>query len=238
MSDDAVADGEPAAGGRGSATGGRGPVSGGHQPLPGGRGQPPGDEPVRGADLARIILARAKEDARARASGRGGGRAGNGSGVGRRDGSVGPAGGGGGRPDPSRQPARRPRMPGMAAPGREWAEPVALSTAVQRMLAERGWRDRATDASVLARWEVLVGPNISTRCHPVSLRDGELELAAESTAWATQLRLLSRQILTTLRAELGPDVVRRIVVRGPTAPSWRHGPLQAPGGRGPRDTYG
>jgi predicted nucleic acid-binding Zn ribbon protein len=72
----------------------------------------------------------------------------------------------------------------------------------------------------------------------VSLRDGDLELAAESTAWATQLRLLSRQILAKLRAELGPGVVVRIVVRGPTAPSWQHGPLRAPDSRGPRDTYG
>ncbi len=126
----------------------------------------------------------------------------------------------------------------MAAPGREWAEPVAFGAAVRRMLAARGWEDRATDASVLARWDTLAGPEISSRCHPVSLRDGELELAAESTAWATQLRLLSGQLLTTLRRELGPDVVRRIVVRGPTAPSWRHGPLHASGGRGPRDTYG
>ncbi|ONH37862.1 hypothetical protein BL254_01850 [Protofrankia sp. BMG5.30] len=181
-------------------------------------------------------MARAKEDARARAraAGRGGGRAGEGDGAAGRNGPA----SGDGRSDPARRPARRPRLPGMAAPGREWAEPVTLGATVQRLLAERGWQDQATDASVLARWEALVGPNISARCHPVSLRDGELELAAESTAWATQLRLLSRQLLATLRTELGPDVVRRIVVRGPTAPSWRHGPLQAPGGRGPRDTYG
>ncbi|WP_322748691.1 MULTISPECIES: DUF721 domain-containing protein [unclassified Frankia] len=190
-----------------------------------------GPAPVRGADLARLVLARAKEDARARASGRGRGRgpgARDGRGAGQVDGD-----------DPSgREPRRRPRMPGMAAPGREWAEPVAFNAAVARMLAERGWEVRATDATVLARWDALVGPDISSHCYPVSLRDGALELAAESTAWATQLRLLSRQLLVTLSKELGPEVVRRIVVRGPTTPSWRHGPLHASGGRGPRDTYG
>jgi predicted nucleic acid-binding Zn ribbon protein len=109
---------------------------------------------------------------------------------------------------------------------------------VRRLLADRGWAARASDASVLARWDAIVGPDIASHCTPVSLRDGELELAAESTAWATQLRLLSRQILGRLRAELGPGVVRRITVRGPTAPSWQYGPLRAPDGRGPRDTYG
>jgi predicted nucleic acid-binding Zn ribbon protein len=129
-------------------------------------------------------------------------------------------------------------MPGIAAPGREWAEPVMFDAAVRRMLIDRGWEVRATTAAVLARWDVLVGPNISSHCHPVSLRGGDLELAAESTTWATQVRLLSRQLLGILRKEFGPDVVRRIVVRGPTTPSWRHGSRYAPGGRGPRDTYG
>jgi predicted nucleic acid-binding Zn ribbon protein len=129
-------------------------------------------------------------------------------------------------------------LPGIAAPGRQWREPVGFGAAIARLLAERGWKEQAADASVLARWDVIVGPDIASHCTPVSLRDGVLELEAESTAWATQLRMLSRQLLATLRKELGRDVVQRIVVRGPSAPSWKHGPLHAPGGRGPRDTYG
>jgi predicted nucleic acid-binding Zn ribbon protein len=49
--------------------------------------------------------------------------------------------------------------------------------------------------------------------------------------------LLSRTILERLSAEVGPGVVRRLHVHGPTAPDWRHGPLRVTG-RGPRDTYG
>jgi creatinine amidohydrolase/Fe(II)-dependent formamide hydrolase-like protein len=45
------------------------------------------------------------------------------------------------------------------------------------------------------------------------------------------------RLLDRLAADLGPDVVRRIRVHGPTAPDWRHGPLRVTG-RGPRDTYG
>ncbi|ETA03939.1 putative RNA-binding protein containing Zn ribbon [Frankia sp. CcI6] len=142
------------------------------------------------------------------------------------------------RADPSDdQVPRRPRMPGIAPPGREWREPVGFGTAINRLLAARGWKAQASDANVLARWDAIVGPDIADHCTPVSLRDGDLELVAESTAWATQLRMLSRQLLGILHRELGPHVVRRIVVRGPTAPSWRHGSIRT-GGRGPRDTYG
>jgi predicted nucleic acid-binding Zn ribbon protein len=185
---------------------------------------------MRGADLARQVLAAAKEDARARAraAGRPGGKV------------TDPTAGGTKVPGDTddREPPRRPRQPGIAAPGREWREPTTLAAAIERMLAARGWQAKATDSGVLARWDVIVGPEISSHATPVSLRDGVLELAAESTAWATQLRLLAPTLLSELRRELGAGVVTRINVRGPSAPSWRHGPVQMPGGRGPRDTYG
>jgi predicted nucleic acid-binding Zn ribbon protein len=108
---------------------------------------------------------------------------------------------------------------------------------VRRLLADRGWEATAASAAVLARWETLVGAEVAAHCQPVSLRDGELTLAAESTAWATQLRLLAPRLLGRIRAELGPDVVSRVRVHGPTAPTWGGGGRRV-AGRGPRDTYG
>ena len=60
---------------------------------------------------------------------------------------------------------------------------------------------------------------------------------AQAVDSATQIRLLSSTILDRLAAEVGPGVVRRLRVHGPTAPNWRHGRLRV-AGRGPRDTYG
>lgn len=179
------------------------------------------EERGSGADLAREILARAKQDARAR----GGRRAASWSALsdGQPSDRAAATGGDGTRADPDRQAPRRPRQPGMAVPGREWRSPMGFGSAIARLVADRGWQARVTDASVLARWDVLVGPDIAAHCTPVSLRDGELELVAESTAWATQLRMLSRQILGMLQRELGPNVVHRITVRGPSSPSRRRG---------------
>jgi predicted nucleic acid-binding Zn ribbon protein len=64
-----------------------------------------------------------------------------------------------------------------------------------------------------------------------------LLIEAESTAWATQLTLMAPTILAKLRASVGGDVVSRLRVVGPTAPSWKKGPRSVRG-RGPRDTYG
>jgi predicted nucleic acid-binding Zn ribbon protein len=72
----------------------------------------------------------------------------------------------------------------------------------------------------------------------VSLRAGELRVGAESTAWATQLRMMGTKMLARLAEELGAGVVTRLVVTGPTGPTWKHGGWSVRGARGPRDTYG
>ncbi|BBF98796.1 MULTISPECIES: DciA family protein [Pseudonocardia] len=129
---------------------------------------------------------------------------------------------------------RRRRWSGSGPDDRD---PQPFGRVVSRVSMDRGWSSRLTDATVLGRWPQLVGSDVADHCIPVSLRDGELTLQAESTAWATQLRTLQRQLLTRLSAAVGPDVVRRIRVVGPSGPSWRHGPRHVRG-RGPRDTYG
>jgi predicted nucleic acid-binding Zn ribbon protein len=108
---------------------------------------------------------------------------------------------------------------------------------VRRLVNDRGWDKPAAEARVLGDWPSLVGPEIASKSKPVGLRDGELTLQAESTAWATQLRLLSGKLLGQLSSELGPGVVKKIRVHGPAAPSWKRGRLSVRG-RGPRDTYG
>ena len=117
-------------------------------------------------------------------------------------------------------------------------DPHPLGELVNGFVEDQGWSRPLADARVFAEWPLLVGAEVAAHCTPQSLRDGELRVTAESTAWATQLRLLTSVMLSRLAAELGSAVVRRIVVTGPTAPSWKHGGWSVRGARGPRDTYG
>ncbi|MEP6598572.1 MAG: DciA family protein [Actinomycetota bacterium] len=117
-------------------------------------------------------------------------------------------------------------------------DPRPAGEIMAALFAERGWQQPLAQARVFADWAGLVGAELAGRCSPVSLADGELRVAAESTAWATQLRMLTGTLLARLAAELGPTVVTRMHVTGPVAPSWRFGPRAVRGARGPRDTYG
>ncbi|HWA66232.1 MAG TPA: DciA family protein [Mycobacteriales bacterium] len=116
-------------------------------------------------------------------------------------------------------------------------DPALLGGLVNELVRDRDWERTLTAAGLLPRWAQIVGEDIAAHCKPDRLVDGELTCIAESTAWATQLRLMSRQLMARIVAEVGPGVVTKLKVRGPTAPDWRHGPLRVMG-RGPRDTYG
>jgi DNA replication and repair protein RecF len=122
-------------------------------------------------------------------------------------------------------------------PGPGADDPQPLGRLVDSLISEQDWSEQTRVGAVFGRWSALVGPDIAEHCAPRSLSEGELLVVAESTAWATQLRLLAPSILGKLRAQVGGDVVTRLRVVGPTAPSWKKGPRSVRG-RGPRDTYG
>lgn len=121
---------------------------------------------------------------------------------------------------------------------RKGGDPVPFGAAIEALLAARGWQGEARVAAVMGRWDELVGEALAGKCAPVSLIDGELVVSATSTAWATQLRLLSRQLKDRLNAELGAGSVTQIRVHGPTGGPRRSGAWRVSDGRGPRDTYG
>ena len=144
-----------------------------------------------------------------------------------------PAGSGG--PGRTGQQRRRPR--GYSGPGPDPRDPQLLGTVLARLVKARGWQQPAAEATVFGAWERVVGPDVAEHSRPVKLEDGVLTVEAESTAWATQLRLLAGSLLRRIATEIGHGVVRRLHVHGPTAPSWSRGPRRVRG-RGPRDTYG
>jgi predicted nucleic acid-binding Zn ribbon protein len=117
-------------------------------------------------------------------------------------------------------------------------DPQPLDAAIKGLLDSEGWTIAAATGSVFGRWAQIVGPELAEHTQPEALRDGELTVIADSTAWATQLRLLAAQLVRRLNAELGTGAVQRVKVRGPVTATRRPGEWRVRGSRGPRDTYG
>lgn len=146
-------------------------------------------------------------------------------------------------------PARRPRRAGESGFTRRRGrsrfsgahpddrDPQALGSTLDRLVSNRGWETDLQVQGVFGRWADVVGAEVADHCTPETLTDGKLVVRTDSTAWATQLRLLAPTLVRRLNEELGHGTVLVIDVLGPHVPSWKKGPRSA-GGRGPRDTYG
>lgn len=131
----------------------------------------------------------------------------------------------------------RRRLRGYSGPGPDPRDPQLFGAVLERLMKARGWQKPAAEATVFGAWERVVGPDIAKHSRPVKLEAGELTVEAESTAWATQLRMLAASLLKRIAAEVGHNVVTKLHIHGPAAPSWNKGPRRVRG-RGPRDTYG
>jgi predicted nucleic acid-binding Zn ribbon protein len=133
---------------------------------------------------------------------------------------------------------RRPTGNQLSSARSDDRDPQTLTNTLGRLMRDQGWEVDVAVHGVMARWPSIVGPEMASHCQPESYTDTELTVRTDSTAWATQVRLLAPDLVRRLNAELGDGTVTRVKVEGPNAPSWRKGPRTVRGGRGPRDTYG
>ncbi|GAA4795911.1 DUF721 domain-containing protein [Streptomyces ziwulingensis] len=162
-----------------------------------------------GVDLARVALRAAKEAARAR----------------------------GEQAQQKKQARRGGLRSGAHADGRD---PMALGPAINRLITERGWETPAAVGGVMGRWPQIVGEDIAKHCVPERYDEDErvLSVRCDSTAWATNLRLLAPTLVARINEDLGHGSVRLLKVQGPGGAPRRYGPLRAHGSTGPGDTYG
>lgn len=117
---------------------------------------------------------------------------------------------------------RTPRAGGRGTAGRG-GDPQAFGAAIKDLLSDRGWEHKAAVGGVFGDWQRIVGPGLAEHTRPEKLEEGELTVAVDSAAWATQLRLLAGTLVRRLNEELGDGTVRRVKVVGPASGPRRPG---------------
>lgn len=121
-------------------------------------------------------------------------------------------------------------------------DPQLLDSTIGRLIADQGWGTDVRVHGVFSHWDTIVGREVSQHCLPESFGPVEggarLVVRTDSTAWATQMKLLAPTVVRRLNEELGDATVTVIEVLGPHGPSWKRGMRSVRDGRGPRDTYG
>ena len=133
-----------------------------------------------------------------------------------------------------RSPLAEPRLSGQGPSARD---PQLLSEVVGRLMRDKGWTADVSVGGVIGRWREVVGDQVADHCQPETFEQKVLVVRADSTAWATQVRLLVPTLLRRLEEEIGEGVVEQVTVLGPAGPGFRRG-RRSVRGPGPRDTYG
>lgn len=136
-------------------------------------------------------------------------------------------------------PSRRSPLaePHSAGKGPGARDPQLVSDVISSLLRDKGWVTDVSVGGVIGRWREVVGEKVAEHCVPETFEDKVLVVRADSTAWATEMRLLVPTLLNRLGQELGEGVVEQVTVLGPAGPGFRRG-RRSVRGPGPRDTWG
>lgn len=113
----------------------------------------------------------------------------------------------------------------------------AIGSVMQREINRRGWSNELAGGWVFHHWAELVGEQVAQHTKVEMMKNQALFISCDSTAWATNLRMMQRRILLAISRQVGEGLITELKIFGPKTPSWRYGPLHVKG-RGPRDTYG
>jgi predicted nucleic acid-binding Zn ribbon protein len=132
---------------------------------------------------------------------------------------------------------RAEKKEGATIPFGDGRDPRGLSEVIDGLASKMGWSSPLARSQLLSSWPDLVGAETAEHSTPAGIEGGVLTVHCDSTAWATQLRLMRAQITTTILARYPDAGIESVRFEGPNAPSWKRGPRSIPG-RGPRDTYG
>ena len=140
-------------------------------------------------------------------------------------------------PSASTQTSRREATYSSARP--DDRDPASVAEAIVSLVTDRGWQAATSIGKIWGEWASLVGPTLAEHVKPETFdrSTGLLTLRADSTAWATQVRMLSSQLRKRLQGEIPGGIVSDITVLGPDVGPRQRGRLRVKG-RGPRDTYG
>jgi predicted nucleic acid-binding Zn ribbon protein len=93
------------------------------------------------------------------------------------------------------------------------SRPRPIGEAIGAVVRARGLGESAVLAQVMTAFEQAVGPEVSNHVVPVAIHGRELVCEVDSSAYATQLRLLSGEVLARLEEVIGERVADRLTAR-------------------------
>jgi predicted nucleic acid-binding Zn ribbon protein len=143
----------------------------------------------------------------------------------------------GGQKHYARSKRNRKIDPAESVPFGHGRDPKGVGDVLGALTSQLGWDSPLAQSDLVANWKELAGEETANHSSPVAIEQGVLSVQCESTAWATQLRLMRVDIMTHIAQRYPEAGIESIRFLGPNVPSFKRGPRSVQG-RGVRDTYG
>jgi predicted nucleic acid-binding Zn ribbon protein len=84
--------------------------------------------------------------------------------------------------------------------------PRPLNDVLGKVLQRMKMSDEASALSLFSSWRQIVGDGIADHVTPQRLEKRTLTVEVDDPAWATQLKFLESQLLSTLKEHVGDEV--------------------------------
>jgi len=88
----------------------------------------------------------------------------------------------------------------------EGKPPKPLSDVLARVLRGMKVTDESTAMGLFSHWPTIVGESVAEHVTPKRLEKRVLTVEVDDPAWATQLKFLESQLLSTLKDHIGDEV--------------------------------
>ena len=132
---------------------------------------------------------------------------------------------------------RKPNNPAPTMRVGQLGDPELIGGVLNDLVSDRDWDSGLAEGNLFVNWKKIVGDEISEHAQPISILENVLTIQSSSTAWATQLQLISNDLLATIQKDATGVLIERLVIIGPATPTWTKGVRTIRNARGPRDTY-
>lgn len=84
--------------------------------------------------------------------------------------------------------------------------PARLDEVLGRVMRRMRVSDSPSATTLFSRWRSIVGDTVADHATPKRLDKRRLVVEVDDPVWATQLRFLEAQVLSTLREHVGDEV--------------------------------
>lgn len=89
----------------------------------------------------------------------------------------------------------------------------SLKDLINQLIELNDWSEDIAFAKIKENWDEILGKNFSEHIKPLKLKDGVLNLKADSSTWRAEMLIRKDQIIEKVNAYLMQNLIKTVKIR-------------------------